>query len=181
VVWDERQPSQKQAYDSLLGNYIADHLGKQPGISVHSFGLDDSEQGLSQKILSECDVLIWWGHQRQGEVSQQTGKKIVERIKQGTTSLITLHSAHWATPFMEAMNEITKLHTKQKYGNTNKQQVEISYIVPPKPYTLPQYESRITPYTTERKFPDGKQRVEVHLIVAFLLTGQMANQVQFMS
>jgi len=32
VVWDEQQPAQKQAYENFLGNAIADHLGKQPGL-----------------------------------------------------------------------------------------------------------------------------------------------------
>ena len=30
VVWDERQPSQKQAYGNFLGNRIADHLRSEP-------------------------------------------------------------------------------------------------------------------------------------------------------
>ena len=34
VVWDERQPEQKQAYDNFLGNAIADALGGRPGIEV---------------------------------------------------------------------------------------------------------------------------------------------------
>src|SRR5262245_43763222 len=41
VVWDERQPAQKQAYPNFLGNQIADHLRGQPGIAVQSVGLDD--------------------------------------------------------------------------------------------------------------------------------------------
>ena len=31
--------------------------------------------------------------------------KLVERIKAGSLSLIALHSAHWSTPFVEAMND----------------------------------------------------------------------------
>ena len=30
VVWDEQQPSQKEAYDNFLGNCIADHLEDSP-------------------------------------------------------------------------------------------------------------------------------------------------------
>ncbi len=32
VVWDERQPQQKQAYEDFLGNAIAEHLRSQPGL-----------------------------------------------------------------------------------------------------------------------------------------------------
>src|SRR5436305_1121026 len=60
VVWDERQPAQKQVYKDFLGNQIARHLGVQPGLSVRSVALDDPAQGLGDEILNGCDVLIWW-------------------------------------------------------------------------------------------------------------------------
>src|SRR5580698_9772351 len=62
VVWDEREPAQKQAYGGFLGDTIAAYLAKQKGITVKSVGLDDPDQGLSDDILDHCDVLIWWGH-----------------------------------------------------------------------------------------------------------------------
>src|SRR5438128_757060 len=67
VVWDERQPAQKQAYASFLGNQIADYLRNceadgSPVFEVKSVGLDDPDQGLPKDLLDHCDVLIWWGH-----------------------------------------------------------------------------------------------------------------------
>ena len=60
VVWDERQPRQKQAYPDFLGNQIAKALSVRPGLSVTSVSLDDPGQGISDKVLDQCDVLIWW-------------------------------------------------------------------------------------------------------------------------
>ena len=160
VVWDERQPRQKEAYENFLGNEIARYLEKQSGLSVQSVALDDPEQGLSDTILDNCDVLIWWGHQRQSEVLPETGRKIVNKILSGSIAFIPLHSAHWATPFVEAMNEITRRHAEQLVKST---QQEITYVAPPKQYTVPKYDTRITPYTIVRKFPDGKEKFEVHL------------------
>jgi hypothetical protein len=34
VVWDERQPAQKEAYYEFLGNAIAAHLRTLPGLEV---------------------------------------------------------------------------------------------------------------------------------------------------
>ena len=96
VVWDERQPKQKLMYENFLGNHIADSLRKQPGFSVRSVGLDDAKQGLADEILEKCDVLIWWGHVRQGEISIATARGLVKRIQAGQLSLIVLHSAHWS-------------------------------------------------------------------------------------
>src|SRR4051794_40216777 len=81
LVWDEQQPQQKQAYDNFLGNAIADHLKSRPGFAVRSVKLGDPEQGLSDDVLNHCDVLIWWGHVRNAEVTPETGRRIVERIK----------------------------------------------------------------------------------------------------
>jgi len=105
LVWDERQPKQKQVYENFLGNHIADYLRKQKGFTVRSVGMDDPNQGLSEKLLDNCDVLIWWGHRRQGEISFETAQRIIDRVKAGKLSLIALHSAHWSTPFVLAMHE----------------------------------------------------------------------------
>ena len=103
LVWDEQQPRQKPAYPEFLGKQIAKHLASHPKLEVRSASLGDPEQGLSQEALDRCDVLLWWGHVRQHEISEETGKEIVRRIQQGRLALITLHSAHWSVPFMEAM------------------------------------------------------------------------------
>ena len=70
VVWDEQQPSQKEAYDNFLGNEIASYLGKQDGLSARSVNLTSPEQGIADNVLDSCDVLIWWGHIRQSEITQ---------------------------------------------------------------------------------------------------------------
>ncbi|MHC4707312.1 MAG: type 1 glutamine amidotransferase family protein, partial [Planctomycetota bacterium] len=93
VVWDERQPKQQPTYENFLGNHIADHLRAQEGFTIRSVGMDDPQQGLPDEVLDNCDVLIWWGHQRQGEISIETAQRIVERVKAGKLSLIVLHSA----------------------------------------------------------------------------------------
>ena len=162
VVWDERQPQQKQAYENFLGNQIAAHLQAQANFLVRSVSLDDPGQGLSDAVLNDCDVLIWWGHVRQAEVTHETGKKIVERILAGSVSLIALHAAHWATPFMEAMNERTRRDAERIYGSA-KQQVVYTFIPPPKRNTMPNYETRLTPYTRAHKFPEGNIKVDVQL------------------
>lgn len=159
VVWDERHPDQKQAYENFLGNAIAEHLGQQPGFTVRSVALDDPQNGLSDDIINNCDVLIWWGHQRQDEITKETGKKIVQLIADGKLALISLHSAHWSTPFVESMNELTRISAEAK----KRPDTEITYVDPPVRYTVPKYDARITPYTDIRKFPDGSEKHTVHL------------------
>src|SRR4051794_34873891 len=80
VVWDERQPAQKQAYEGFLGDRIADHLRSEPGFSVQSVGIDDPGRGLGPDVLGDARVLIWWGHVRHKEIEPEVGKMIVERV-----------------------------------------------------------------------------------------------------
>ena len=162
VVWDERQPAQKQAYDNFLGNRIADHLRSEPGLSVHSVCLDDPGRGLSPAVLDDARVLIWWGHVRHKEIEPEVGKAIVGRIKAGTLGLIVLHSAHWSTPFVEAMNERARIDARAEWG-AHGDKVEIQEIPPPQRYTSPKYDTRPTPYSTARKLPGGVTKVELHL------------------
>ena len=65
LIWDERSDAEKEAYDNFLGNCIADQLKKNPAFSVVSSGLNEAEQGISESLLNEADVLIWWGHVKQ--------------------------------------------------------------------------------------------------------------------
>jgi trehalose utilization protein len=163
VVWDERQPEQKQAYDSFLGNQIAEHLKGKPGLSVQSVSIEDDEKGLSPGIMRECDVLIWWGHRRQAEITPKMVQPLIERIKEGTLCLIALHSAHWSTPFVEAMYERTRIDAERALKLTAGAKVEIDYIEPAKRYTSPKNGDRLTPYIDLRKFPDGTEKASVYL------------------
>jgi trehalose utilization protein len=162
VVWDERQPEQKQAYANFLGNQIADHLKTKPDLTVTSVGIDDPLKGLSPLVLRDADVLVWWGHKRQAEITPEMVKPIIDRIREGTLSLIALHSAHWATPFVAAMNERTRADA-EKAIRTDDHKPEITYVNPPRQYTLPKATDRVTPYTEWRKFPDGTEKAAVYL------------------
>jgi trehalose utilization protein len=145
VVWDEQQPQQKQAYENFLGNQIAESLKSRPGISlVKSVRLDDPEQGITDELLDQCDVLIWWGHVRNQEVRENVGRKIVDRIKAGKLALITLHSAHWSTPFMMAMDERATEDALAKLTPEQRKTATVRYT-PPKPHIPPRRGDPLTP------------------------------------
>jgi trehalose utilization protein len=163
VVWDERQPEQKEAYPGFLGDWIARALDARPGLAARSVGLDDPQQGLSDDVLAGCDVLLWWGHKRQAEVAPAAGRAVVERVKAGAMSLVALHSAHWSTPFVEAMYERTRADAERAVHREAGDKVELQYVDPPRRYTLPRADERVTPYTALRKFPDGTVKADVHL------------------
>ena len=162
LVWDERQPQQKQAYPNWLGNQIAQHLQSASGLKVVSSALDDPQQGLA--TLDQTDVLVWWGHVRQMEIEPPVAKDIVQRILDGRLALIALHSAHWSRPFVEAMNErarqdaLRSLPTAERAGALL---VETNLL--PRPLMAPRYGERLSPAVAYRKPIDGPVRIDLTL------------------
>ncbi|MBM4002855.1 MAG: trehalose utilization protein [Planctomycetes bacterium] len=145
VVWDEQQPAQKQAYDNFLGNAIADHLSRQPGLRVIAANIDQPEKGLPAGLLDSTDVLVWWGHVRQGEISEERAKDIVARIKRGQLALIALHSAHWSAPFIEAMHERTRDDARRRYPDPASGPAVKFEFVAPEGRFVPTADSLVTP------------------------------------
>ena len=139
LVWDERQPKQAEAYDNFLGNEIAKRLEAMPGIEVISVGQDDPGHGLGS--LDSQHVLLWWGHVRQGEIPDEVGHRIVERIRSGKLALVALHSAHWSVPFMEAMYARTRDDAKRRFPDPK---TKIEFVPPPGRFP-PTYDSIVTP------------------------------------
>lgn len=164
VVWDERQKKQLTAYPNFLGNHIAEQLAKNPLLKVTSVGLDDPQQGLSDELLEQCEVMIWWGHVRHPEISAATSQKLIERVKKGQLQMIFLHSAHWANPFMEAMNEVVRQRTSAHYDSLGVK-VEIDYIAIADSlrFRVPKLGDQLKPAVYERKFPDGHLSVQVSM------------------
>lgn len=162
LVWDERQPRQKEAYPDWLGNQIATHLRSVPGLTVTSAALDDPQQGLAE--LDRTDVLVWWGHVRQMEIEPPVAREIVRRIREGKLSLLALHSAHWSRPFVEAMNERARLDAVQALPPSERASamlVETNLM--PRPLMPPKYTDRLSPSAILRKPPVGPVRIELTL------------------
>ena len=157
LVWDERQPRQAEAYENFLGNEIAARLGDRPGLEVESVGLDDP--GLGLESLNQQDVLIWWGHVRHAEVPDEVGQRIVERVRSGKLALISLHSAHWSVPFMEAMYARTRADARRRFPNP---ETKIQFVPPPGRFP-PTYDSIVTPayYAVKRRGVVAQVRVDL--------------------
>ncbi len=108
TVWNEGRHEQQDAavrklYPDGLTKPIAVHLGKQPGVaSVRQAALDDPDQGLSDGVLAETDVLIWWAHIAHDEVADDRVDAIHARILEGM-GIVVLHSGHFSKIFKRLM------------------------------------------------------------------------------
>ena len=161
VVWDERQPEQKQAYENFLGNAIADALGRRDGLEVRSVGLDDAAQGLAPEILDWAEVLVWWSHRRNGDVKPEPVKAIVEKVKAGRLLFVGLHSAHWAQPFTALMDERARQDVRRQFADVPPDKLVIIEI--PGSRKVPARDARFTPATDVERRPDGTVAVTLDL------------------
>ncbi|NBX30538.1 hypothetical protein EBR04_08900, partial [bacterium] len=161
VVWDERQPEQKQAYENFLGNAIAEALDRRNGIEVRSVGLDDAAQGLAPEILDWAEVLVWWSHRRNGDVKPEPVKAIVEKVKAGRLLFVGVHSAHWAPPFTALMDERARQDVRRQFADVPADKLVITEV--PGMRTVPARDARLTPCTDVDRRPDGTVAVTLHL------------------
>ena len=103
LVWNEyrhekNQPPVAEIYPKGIHGCIGEFLSRHDDISVSYAALDDENQGISEEILSDTDVLIWWGHKAHDEVTDENAEMICRHIN-GGMGFIPLHSAHHSKIF----------------------------------------------------------------------------------
>jgi trehalose utilization protein len=106
LVWDENPPHVAKAiYPQSIRGAIAEGLRELGGqnLEVQVAHLDEPEQGCSMERLRQTDVLIWWGHVRHGQVSEETVERIRQRVHHEGMGLIVLHSGHYSKPFQRVL------------------------------------------------------------------------------
>lgn len=77
-------------------------------ISVRTVTLDDLPDGLSQQVLDETDVLIWWGHMAHEKVPDEVVDRVQQSVLKGMGAIF-LHSGHHSKPFRRLMGTTCNL------------------------------------------------------------------------
>jgi trehalose utilization protein len=109
TVWNEFRHEKKNGevrvhYPDGIHQVIADGLkgSLNSMVSVRLAALDDPDHGLSDEVLDETDVLIWWGHTAHLEVKDEIVEKVHRCVLKGM-GLIVLHSGHYSKIFKKLM------------------------------------------------------------------------------
>jgi len=144
TVWNEgvhEKISEKvqKVYPHSIGGQIAQYLEKQPGIaSVRSMQLDDPDQGLSDEILENTDVMTWWGHLAHDKVSEENAEKVQNRVLNGM-GLVVLHSGHMSKPFRRLMGTGCMLKWREWQGEGERERVWVVDPAHPIANGIPEY------------------------------------------
>lgn len=117
TVWNEylhelSNPTVAAVYPQGIHNTIADFLGAEADFSVRTAVLRQEEHGLTQEVLDQTDVLLWWGHKAHGEVEDEIVERVYNRVL-GGMGLIVLHSAHYSKIFRKLMGTTCSLRWRE--------------------------------------------------------------------
>lgn len=92
----------KKIYPDGIHKAIASFLSTEEDMTVRTVTLDDEECGLTEEVLKDTDVLLWWGHLRHGDVPDAVADRVKNAVWKGM-GFIALHSAHHSKPFTRLM------------------------------------------------------------------------------
>lgn len=107
----------KKVYPHGIHTCIKNFLETNDDMSVRCVTLSDPDQGLSEEILSDTDVLIWWGHQAHEEVTEENAERVKQHILNGM-GFIPLHSAHYCKVMRKILG--TSMCVRWKHGEKEK-------------------------------------------------------------
>lgn len=88
-------------YPEGMHKVIADYLNNA-GFAAGTATLAEPEHGLTEEVLANTDVLIWWGHMAHHEVSDDIVARVHARVLAGM-GLVVLHSGHFSKIFQRLM------------------------------------------------------------------------------
>jgi trehalose utilization protein len=118
TVWHEfrhekKNPRVAELYPRGMHEAIASHLRKNVDLAVRTATLDEPEHGLTDPVLNDTDVMIWWGHMAHGEVKDEIVNKVHNRVLAGM-GLVVLHSGHFSKIFRKLMGTTCNLKWREE-------------------------------------------------------------------
>ena len=112
TIWNEgtherRDEAVQKVYPDTIGGALKSFIETMESvIEVRHVSLYDEEQGFTQELLDDTDVLVYWAHVSHAEVKDEYVNRIYERVLNGM-GIVLLHSAHASKIF----NKLCGTHT----------------------------------------------------------------------
>ncbi len=103
TVWNEfrhevEMENVKAIYPDGMHMTIKSFLDKEDELVVRTATLDEKDHGLTDEVLNNTDVLLWWGHANHSDVRDDIVEKVCQRVR-GGMGIIILHSGHFSKVF----------------------------------------------------------------------------------
>ena len=120
TIWNEYKHEQeyeniRKVYPNGIHGCIAEFL--QDEFSVRTATFEMPEHGLTEEVLKETDVLIFWSHALQDEFLDEVAQRVRRHVLSGM-GLIALHSAHYSKIMKLLLG--TSMTLKWRHGDREK-------------------------------------------------------------
>lgn len=117
TVWNEylhevEDESIAAIYPAGIHGAIAAAL-REEGLDVRTATLAEPEHGLSEAVLADTGVLIWWSHKAHDRVAGEVVDRIYQRVVAGGMGLVVLHSGHFSKIFIRLMGTTCNLKWRE--------------------------------------------------------------------
>jgi trehalose utilization protein len=116
TVWNEyRHEREEPEIAAIYPDGLHAAIGK--GLTGNDFQvryatLDEPEHGLTDEVLADTEVLIWWGHKAHREVDDAIVARVQRRVLDGM-GLVVLHSGHHSKIFKTLMGTTCNLKWRE--------------------------------------------------------------------
>jgi len=115
TVWNEQDHDQA-AYKDGIHTTIAKFLSESGQFNkVRTATLSQAEHGLTEEVLNDTDVLLWWGHCSHHLVLDEIVERVARRVL-GGMGLIILHSGHASKIFQKLLGTRTNMLRWREIG-----------------------------------------------------------------
>jgi trehalose utilization protein len=117
TIWNEYRHEKESAeiaaiYPDGIHGAIAAGLADDGDLVIRTATLDEPEHGLSDAVLADTDVLIWWGHKAHAAVQDEIVQRVQRRVLDGM-GLVVLHSGHHSKIFKTLMGTTANLKWRE--------------------------------------------------------------------
>lgn len=116
TIWNEyiherELPEIASIYPNGIHEQIKNFLTEDDELNITCHTLQEAEQGLSDEILDNTDVLIYWAHCAHDKVSDEAAERIATHVLNGM-GFIGLHSAHFCKALKKLLGTTMTLSWK---------------------------------------------------------------------
>lgn len=131
---DQSAAEIRAVYPEGIYGALKAFLEKEEDFTVRFASMEMPEHGLSEEVLDDTDVLMWWSHMANETFSDEVAQRVCHHVQQGM-GFIPLHSAHLCKPLK------LLLGTTQTLGWRHDDFCRVWNIVPSHPIAagIPQY------------------------------------------
>jgi trehalose utilization protein len=118
TIWNEyrhekKNPAIAEIYPNGMHEAIGAHLRKHADLQVRTATLDEPEHGLSEAVVNETDVFVWWGHLNHKDVADAVVERVHKRVLAGA-GIVVLHSGHMSRIFIKLMGTTCNLKWREE-------------------------------------------------------------------